>query len=218
MNEPRPGRGSGHTQLYVDSQFASPYAMSAFVALTEKRMEFEVVPVNLGAGGQHSPRYARLSLTQRVPTLVDGDFSLSESSAIAEYVEGTRPGPLLYPADERSRARARQVQAWVRSDFLEIRQERTTEIVFLGGRPAAPLSEAAQAAAQRLFAAAEGLLRHGNDNLFGAWCIADTDLALMLNRLCMAGDPVPPVLAAYARRQWQRPSTRRWVERERAAE
>lgn len=39
----------------------------------------------------------------------------------------------------------------------------------------------------------------------------------MLNRLVMHGDPVPGALAAYARRQWQRPSVRKWVNQNRPA-
>jgi len=47
--------------------------------------------------------------------------------------------------------------------------------------------------------------------LFDAWCIADVDLALMLNRLVLNGDAVPARLADYAKRQWERPSVRAWV-------
>ena len=38
--------------LFVDSQFLSPYAMSAYVALTEKKLAFEVRPIDLSAGEQ----------------------------------------------------------------------------------------------------------------------------------------------------------------------
>lgn len=41
--------------------------------------------------------------------------------------------------------------------------------------------------------------------------IADVDLALMLNRLTLNGDPVPQRLMEYARYQWKRPSVQRWV-------
>ena len=34
-------------RLYLDAQFASPYAMSAFVALSEKGLSFEVTTVDL---------------------------------------------------------------------------------------------------------------------------------------------------------------------------
>ena len=203
--------------LYVDVQFASPYALSAFVALQEKRLPFTIETLDLAAGDQQRPDFARLSISARVPTLVDGDFALSESSAIAEYLDEVHPGPALYPAAPRARARARQVQAWLRSDFLPLRQERSTEVLFYGPTPQ-PLSAAAAHSAARLFAAAGELLAHGGDHLCGdTWCIADVDLALMLNRLLLNGDAVPDALARYATLQWQRPSVQSWVARERPA-
>lgn len=196
--------------LYVDAQYASPYAMSVFVGLREKGLPFDLRVLDLGAGAQHAPEFAGQSLTQRVPMLVDGEFRLTESSAITEYLNDAYPGAPLYPAAPQERARARQVQAWLRSDLMPIRAERSTEVVFYG-KPSAPLSEHAQAAARKLFGAAEALLDGANDNLCGAWCIADVDLALMLKRLVLGGDDVPARLREYAGRQWERPSVREWV-------
>ncbi|MET3181505.1 glutathione transferase [Variovorax sp. NFACC27] len=202
-------------RLYVDAQYASPYAMSVFVALHEKQLGFDMSPVDLGALEHRAAGFAQLSLTQRVPTLVHGDFALSESSAITEYIDETfTEGPALYPAEPRNRARARQLQAWLRSDLMPIRQERPTEVIFYG--PAGvPLSAVAHRAAKTLFQVAQALLADGAENLFGEWSIADVDLALMLNRLVMNGDAVPQRLASYADRQWQRPSVQRWVALER---
>src|ERR1035437_4573757 len=98
-------------RLYADPEFASPYAMSAFVALHEKGLTFEVVTLDLAANENQASGFASMSLTRRVPTLLHGDFSLSESSAITEYIDELFPGTPLYPADPRSRARARQGQA-----------------------------------------------------------------------------------------------------------
>jgi glutathione S-transferase len=196
--------------LHVDAGFLSPYAMSAFVALLEKGIAFRVETVDLQAGAQHGPAYAAISTTRRVPTLVHGAFHLSESSAISEYLDDAFPGARLYPDDVRERAVARQVQAWLRSDLLPLRAERPTEVVFLGERRP-PLSDAARAAADKLLAAAGDLLSHGGPTLFGRWCIADVDLAVMLNRLVLGGDPVPQRLADHARAQWARPSVRRWL-------
>jgi glutathione S-transferase len=205
---------SGSLTLLVDAQYASPYAMSAFVALTVKQLAFEVQTVDLSTAANLAPGYAGLSLTRRVPTLLHGEFALSESSAIDEYIEDVFPGAPLYPTDPRQKARARQAQAWLRSDLMPIRVERSTEIVFYGAKAPA-LSPAGEAAAAKLFAAAEALLASGAENLFDDWCIADVDLALMLNRLVLHGDPVPAHLAAYARRQWAHPAVRLWVDRER---
>src|ERR1700743_2293995 len=98
--------------LYGNSMWTSPYVLSSFVALREKKLEFEVKTVPLESAGHLAPEYASLSLTSRVPALVDGDFSLSGSSAIVEYLDDTFPAPAyapLFPADVRQRARARQV-------------------------------------------------------------------------------------------------------------
>lgn len=205
-------------QLYVDQRFLSPYAMSAFVVLHEKGLPFACHGVDLDAGDNLLPDYASASLTARVPLLVDGDFRLSESSAIAEYLEARYPAPAyaaVYPQDEQQRARARQVQAWLRSDLLPLREQRNTEVVFL--RPVStPLDEAGQRAAAKLIRVAEACLADGAANLFGEWCIADTDLAVMLLRLVNNGDTVPDRLADYARRQWQRPSVQAWLARQSA--
>lgn len=205
-------------KLYVDSQFTSPYAMSVFVAMTEKGIPFEIQTVDLAANENYRPAYSRLSLTRRVPTLTHSDFHLSESSAISEYLEELFPAPKypsVYPRDIRDRARARQIQAWLRSDFVPIREERSTEVIFF--KPSnKPLSEAARASSAKLIAAVDGLLEDGASSLFNEWCIADTDLALMLNRLVLNGDEVPENLVAYARHQWKRPSVQLWVNRKRS--
>jgi glutathione S-transferase len=196
--------------LYVDAQYASPYAMSVFVGLKEKGIQFDMQTLDLEAGANRAPGYARTSLTQRVPSLVDDDFQLSESSAITEYLDDVYPGAALYPAEPEAKARARQIQAWLRSDLLPIRQERSTEVLFY--RPSnTPLSAAAEQAAQKLFTAADALLAQDHEHLFETWCIADVDLALMLNRLVLNGDAVPARLADYAKRQWERASVQAWV-------
>jgi glutathione S-transferase len=79
--------------LYVDSRFISPYAMSVFVTLVEKDLPFQIRKVNLEARENLNPDYARMSLTQRVPTLTHGAFNLSESSAIIEYLDELYPAP-----------------------------------------------------------------------------------------------------------------------------
>jgi len=205
--------------LYVDSKYVSPYAMSAFVSLHEKGLPFDLLTIDLGEGENHAPVFAQTSLTCRVPTLVHDDFSVSESSAIAEYLEDLYPAPgyaPVYPSDMRARARARQIQAWLRSDLMPIRNERTSRGIFFT-RTDQPLSEVGRAAADKLFRVASALLPEGAQNLFGEWSIVDLDLAFMINRLAMNGDEVPSRLAAYAAAQWQRASVQRWVKQARDA-
>lgn len=93
---------------------------------------------------------------------------------------------------------------------MPIRQERSTDVIF-GGLRCPALSTQAQQSAEKLFAAVEQLLPVQQQNLFGEWSIADSDVALMLNRLMINGDNVPARLRDYVEHQWQRPSVQAWV-------
>jgi glutathione S-transferase len=197
--------------LYVDNTFASPWAMAVYVTLVEKKLPFELKLVDLDGGESKRPPFRDLGLTGRVPTLVDGDFVLTESTAIIEYLEDKFPAPeypSVLPAGRLDRARAREVQAWIRSDLQAVRSERHTGAIFFE-RIDTPLTAAGQETADRLFRIADRLITGAN--LFGRWTVADADLALMLNRLVMNGDPVPSKLKQYASAQWQRPSIQQWM-------
>ncbi|MYN05938.1 glutathione transferase [Pseudoduganella aquatica] len=197
--------------LYVDSQFTSPYALSVFVTLKEKGLPFELKTVDLDAGANLVPPFRDLALTARVPALVHNGFVLTESSAISEYLDEVFPAPeyhAVLPRNAQRRALARQVQAWLRSDLMPIRQERSTITVFY--EPATqPLSPAARAAADKLVRAASKLV--DGPSLFTRWCVADTDLAVMLMRLIKSGDEVPQKLKDYAEAQWQRAPVQEWL-------
>lgn len=203
---------SKQTTLFVGRDYVSVFAMSAYVALVEKGLDFEIQTIDLKGKEQLQPSYRDLSLTCRVPTLVHEGFCLSESSAIAEYLEDTFPAPAhpaVLPADPQHRARARQIQAWLRSDLQVLRSERPADLFYLPGE-AKPLSEAAQLAADKLVRVAQTLLGNGQSHLFGEWCIADTDLAVMLQRLVFNKDPVPEALQRYVELQWNRDSVVAW--------
>lgn len=198
--------------LYSNSQHSSPYVLSVYATLYEKGLPFELKTIDLSTHENHSQHYSQLSLTSRVPTLVAGDFSLSESSAIIEYLEEAFPAPnypSVFPADIQQRARARQIQAWVRSDMAVLREERSTAVIF-GAKNPNPLSEAAQKAADKLLRIAGTLIDEQGNNLFGTWSIADVDLSVMLNRLCANGDPVPANIRKYVDRQSSRPCVEKW--------
>ena len=199
--------------LYGNTPLTSPYVFSVFVALEEKGLPFELRQLSLRESQQLTPEYVERSLSNRVPTLEDGDFSIAESSAITEYLEEQYPAPkhaALYPQDLRERARVRMVQALLRSDFMPIREERATDTVF-ENEPVQPLSPTAQAAVERLYRIATQLLSNGHGTIASTVSIADVDLSMMLQRLLANGDPMPAPLASYAARVWERPSIRKWL-------
>jgi glutathione S-transferase len=196
--------------LYVDTNYDSPWAMSAFVALEEKGLPYALKAVTLSKRETFAADYG--ARTRRVPALRKGDFWLAESTAIAEYLAETYPFPKyprLFPENLEQRAVCRELQAWLRSDLGAIRQERPTTTLWFE-RATTPLSAAAQEAVGRLLEAIDPLLADGRTTLFDAWCIADTDLALMLQRLNLNGTPLPAKVKAYAEAQWRRPSVAKW--------
>lgn len=198
--------------LYIDSFWISPYAMSAFVALEEKGLPYSIVEVSLADKAQAQPSY--VARTSRVPALQHGDYWLAESQAIAEYLAETFPFPThprLFPADLRERGVCREIMAWVRSDLMPIREERSTHTVWYE-HTKTPLSPAGALAAERLVRYADRLLVDDRTTIFPEWCIADCDLAMMLQRLHANGDALPKKLAAYAEANWSRPSLRKWNE------
>jgi maleylacetoacetate isomerase len=77
-------------------------------ALAQKGIAFESRPVNLLANEQSSEAYRAISPTGYIPALIIDGHTLTESIAICEYLEDTRPTTPLRPADPYLRARLRQ--------------------------------------------------------------------------------------------------------------
>jgi glutathione S-transferase len=203
--------------LYGDDNWTSPYVFSCFVALREKALPFEMRLLNLARKETFEAAYLHSSLTGRVPALVHGDFWLSESSAIVEYLEDAFPAPghpAIYPPSPRDRARARQLQAWVRSDLGLLREQRPTTVIFAHERPR-PFTPPGETAAAHLLKVVDRVLAPGASTVFEHFSIVDVDLSLMLHRLIVPGDPVPDRLRTYAEQVWSRPSVREFVEKAR---
>jgi glutathione S-transferase len=198
--------------LFGERMLDSPFVFTAFVGLKEKGVPFEFRVLELARGDQREPSFVERSLTARVPTLTAGDFSLSESLAIVEYLDELLPAPAarrLMPAAREERARARQLLGWLRSDLANLRRERPTSSIFFE-RVTTPLGDAARADAGKLERVASALLQ-GRTQIFDDWSIADADLAMALMRLVASGDAVPSTLRAFVETQWQRASIARWV-------
>jgi len=80
-----------------------------WIALLEKEIEFELVPLKLN-GDQFQPDFLAISPFHHVPVLADGDFHLIETLAILDYLEAKYPAIALLPQDAKDLAIARMVQ------------------------------------------------------------------------------------------------------------
>lgn len=205
-------------KLYCDAYWISPYSFAVFVALKEKGLDFDIHEIDLEKKEHKDPNYQKKSIIGKVPSLQRGNFWLSESSAIIDFLEDcySQPEyPALMPTDFKHRGTARMILSWIRSsrDLLPLIEERSTATMFF--KKGAPLSSKAKESAENLIEVADRLIPSEKKNLFGDWCIADSDLAFCLHRLILNGDPVPEKIKSYAEAQWQRPSVQEFCTRKR---
>lgn len=199
--------------LFADSTWQSPWVFHVMVALEELRASYRLDAMAMPIPPDRRAELQQHAVLGKVPCLADGELWLTESSAITEYLaERFAPPqhPRILPAALADRARARQVMSWLRTSLFALREERPTTSVFQ--RPVnKPLSEKARADAAELVRVTEQLLAPGGSALFGAWSIADADLALALMRLVANNDAVPQRVVDYALAQWGRPSIRKFL-------
>ena len=80
----------------------SPFVRKVIVFAAEKGIEVEVRAAGFGRGGEG---YLNGSPFGKIPALEDGDFLLSDSTAIITYMDALRPGTQMIPAEPKARAR-----------------------------------------------------------------------------------------------------------------
>ena len=77
----------------------------------ENHIPLEMQVVDLFTGEHVQPPYAAINPNKLVPTLVDGDFTLTENSAILKYLADKIDSP-AYPKDLKKRARVNERMDW----------------------------------------------------------------------------------------------------------
>lgn len=90
--------------LTIIGSFVSPYVRKVLAAMNLKGLAYEVDPITPFFGNDE---FERVSPLRRIPVLIDGDFSISDSSVICDYLDDAYPGQPLFPRDPKQRARAR---------------------------------------------------------------------------------------------------------------
>ena len=80
----------------------SPYVRKVLAFGAEKGLELDNRPVGLN---EQDPEFREASPFGKIPGFRDGDFCISDSTAIIMYLDAVKPEPNLIPTDPRSRAR-----------------------------------------------------------------------------------------------------------------
>lgn len=100
--------------------FRSSAAFRVRIALNVKGLGYDQAFIHLRKNDQRSADYLRLNPQGLVPTLIDDGPALTQSLAIIEYLEETRPAPPLLPRDPSGRARVRSLAEAVACDIHPI--------------------------------------------------------------------------------------------------
>ena len=88
--------------MIVYGSSLSPFVRKVLAFAAEKGIEVELKPTGLG---NKDPEFIEASPFGKMPGLRDGDFAISDSSAIVAYMEAIKPEPNLIPTEPRARAR-----------------------------------------------------------------------------------------------------------------
>jgi maleylpyruvate isomerase len=129
-------------KLYGYWRSSSSYRVR--ILLNLKGVEHTSVPVHLvrDGGEQNAPAFAEKGPFRQVPVLEvdgpDGPRHLSQSMAIAEWLEETFPEPPLFPQDRWARARARELAEMVNSGIQPLQNLRVLRSLQASGMDPRP--------------------------------------------------------------------------------
>lgn len=95
---------------------ASTTSRPVMMLAAEAGIALDMQVIDLFTGEHHQPPFAGINPNRMVPVLEDGDFRLSESSAILKYL-ADKAGSPLYPKDLQQRARVNERMDWVNTQL-----------------------------------------------------------------------------------------------------
>ena len=204
-------------QLLIGNKNYSSWSMRPWVLMRQLGLHFEEVKLRFDFN-DHSPfrrAVARFSPAGRVPVLVDDDFSVWDSLAIAEYLHDKFPGHGVWPEDIRQRARARCLAAEMHAGFNALRQHCPMNIEAhlpeVGAKLWAEQAAVRNDALRIEVMWAEALAISGGPFLFGEFGAADAMFAPVCMRLRTYALPTPATTRGYIERISAAPGVAAWI-------
>lgn len=107
-------------QLYIGNKNYSSWSLRPWLLMTELQIPFEEILVPFDDGGSWQ-KFRQFSPTGLVPCLVDGETTVWDSLAIAEYLYESTPS--VWPEERGARAWARSAAAEMHSGFIALRDQ-----------------------------------------------------------------------------------------------
>jgi glutathione S-transferase len=88
--------------MIIHGSSLSPFVRKTMAFATEKGLTYEN---KVGQPGAPDPEFLDCSPFKKIPGFQDGDFKISDSTAIVTYLEAAHPDPNLIPLEPRARAK-----------------------------------------------------------------------------------------------------------------
>ena len=191
---------------------ASTVSRPVMLFAAEARIPLEMQVVDLFTGEHTQAAYDAVNPNHLVPVLEDGNFRLTESSAILKYL-ADKTGSALYPKDLQQRARVNERMDWINTQLC---RDFAYGFIYPQIFPShkRPSDEAQQATLKWGQERAQGWMKVLNDSILGpgnaylcgdAMTIADFYAAAFV----ALGEITGSSYAAY-------PNIRRWLDRMKA--
>ena len=201
----------------------SPYVRKTIVFAEEKGLDYEVVMAGAMGG---PPEFREASPFGKMPGFKDGDFLISDSTAIITYMDAIKPEPNLIPTEARARARTIWYEEFgdtiVAGCGGKIFFNRVVSPKFFG-KPGdlAAADEAQKTEFPKLIDYLEKVLPASGYLVEDRFTLADiavvSPLVTMSHAECSVNDGIHPRSAAYVARISARPAFAKLIAQEKAA-
>ena len=184
-------------------------AFRAIWMAKELGLDYEHVPIEIGAAGARKPEYLAVNPNGRLPAIDDDGFVLWESQAITLYLAKKHSPGRLYPATLEGEAKAWQWSLWAANEV-----ERAVNIWSLHAVLLPPEDRDAQKRADALavlaapFRVLDGALGDSPYLLGSEFTVADLNVAAVSSRAMGMDLAATPRLADWIKRCHDRPAAR----------
>lgn len=181
--------------LILGNKNYSSWSLRGWLVLRKSGIDFEEYPVALSTP-DGDRQLADETPAGLVPVLIDGEITVWESLAIAEYA--AERNPALWPTDRAARAMARSVAAEMHAGFGALRHALPMNCRAHGRR--VNIDAAVQRdieRVQRIWSDCRTRYGSGGPWLFGAFSVADAMYAPVASRFATYGVEGPAVVRGY---------------------
>lgn len=197
--------------LIIGNKNYSSWSLRPWFLMRQAGIDFKEIQISLGAPDTRA-QILRHSPSGKVPALKDGEITVWDSLAIAEYLAEQHPQSQLWPKDRVARATARAISAEMHSGFGALRENMTQNCrKFLPGKGRAPGVAEDIARITELWADCRTRFGAAGEFLFGQFSIADAMYAPVVLRFRTYAVELDPVCAAYAQNILTLPAIEEWV-------